>query len=183
MGRRISEFEPFVDARLRDGSRVNIVRSPVSRIGPLLTIRKFSYRVLQIQDLINLGSLNSAAAQFLKACVIARIDILISGGAGTGKTTFLNLTTKSVILVGMSGVFFYDLLVWALAGGDILSYFFNRGIWTPFWGIAENCIRLSSKIAKLLRIVIRGDWGTLRKRISLIGKMTRGITSSRPPAF
>jgi len=90
MGRRVSEFEPFVDARLRDGSRVNIVRSPVSRIGPLLTIRKFSYRILRIEDLINLGSINRAAAEFLKACVISRINILISGGAGTGKTTFLN---------------------------------------------------------------------------------------------
>lgn len=90
MGRRVSEFEPFVDARLRDGSRVNIVRSPVSRIGPILTIRKFSYRVLRIEDLIKLGSINSEAAEFLKACVISRINILISGGAGTGKTTFLN---------------------------------------------------------------------------------------------
>lgn len=90
MGRRVSEFEPFVDARLKDGSRVNIVRSPVSRIGPILTIRKFSYRVLRIEDLINLGSINRAAAEFLKVCVIARINILISGGAGTGKTTFLN---------------------------------------------------------------------------------------------
>jgi len=90
LGRRVSEFEPFVDARLRDGSRVNIVRSPVSRIGPILTIRKFSYRVLRMEDLINLGSIDRAAAEFLKACVIARINILISGGAGTGKTTFLN---------------------------------------------------------------------------------------------
>ncbi|MDD5120217.1 MAG: CpaF family protein [Candidatus Omnitrophica bacterium] len=90
VGRRISEFEPFVDARLNDGSRVNIVRSPVSRIGPLLTIRKFSYNVLRMDDLIKLGSLNSSAAEFLKACVISRMNILISGGAGTGKTTFLN---------------------------------------------------------------------------------------------
>ncbi|MFA5092673.1 MAG: CpaF family protein [Candidatus Omnitrophota bacterium] len=90
LGRRISEFEPFVDARLNDGSRVNIVRSPVSRIGPLLTIRKFSYRVLRMDDLIKSGSVTSVAAQFLKACVIARINILIAGGAGTGKTTFLN---------------------------------------------------------------------------------------------
>ncbi len=90
VGRRISEFEPFVDARLRDGSRVNIVRSPVSRIGPLLTIRKFSYSVLRIEDIIKLGSLNFSAAEFLKACVISRLNILISGGAGTGKTTFLN---------------------------------------------------------------------------------------------
>ena len=90
LGRRISEFEPFVDARLKDGSRINIVRSPVSRIGPILTIRKFSYRVLQMEDLISLGSLTSTAAKFLEACVVSRINILISGGAGTGKTTFLN---------------------------------------------------------------------------------------------
>lgn len=90
LGRRVSESEPFVDARLNDGSRVNIVRSPVSRIGPLLTIRKFSYRVLHMDDLINLGSITPAAAQFLKAAVESRISILISGGAGTGKTTFLN---------------------------------------------------------------------------------------------
>lgn len=90
IGRRISEFEPFVDARLDDGSRVNIVRSPVSRIGPLLTIRKFSYRVLRMEDLIKLGSINPEAAKFLQACVVSRISILLSGGAGTGKTTFLN---------------------------------------------------------------------------------------------
>lgn len=90
MGRRVSEFEPFVDARLSDGSRVNIVRSPVSRIGPLLTIRKFSCRVLRMEDLINFGSISRPAIEFLKACVIAKINILISGGAGTGKTTFLN---------------------------------------------------------------------------------------------
>jgi pilus assembly protein CpaF len=90
MGRRVSEFEPFVDARLNDGSRVNIVRSPVSRIGPVLTIRKFSYNVLRLEELINLGSVDSVTAQFLKACVISKINILISGGAGSGKTTFLN---------------------------------------------------------------------------------------------
>ena len=90
IGRRVSEFEPFVDARLNDGSRVNIVRSPVSRNGPLLTIRKFSYSVLRMEDLINSGSLAPLAAQFLKACVVSKINILISGGAGTGKTTFLN---------------------------------------------------------------------------------------------
>ena len=90
IGRRVSEFEPFVDARLNDGSRVNIVRSPVSRNGPLLTIRKFSYSVLRMEDLINSGSLAPLAAQCLKACVVSKINILISGGAGTGKTTFLN---------------------------------------------------------------------------------------------
>lgn len=90
LGRRISEFEPFVDARLNDGSRVNIVRSPISRIGPLLTIRKFSYHVLKIVDLIKSGTVSAAAAEFLKACVVSRINILLAGGAGTGKTTFLN---------------------------------------------------------------------------------------------
>jgi len=90
LGRRLSEFEPFVDARLKDGSRVNIVRSPVSRIGFLLTIRKFSSRVLRMEDLNKSGNLNSAATEFLKACVVAKLNILISGGAGTGKTTLLN---------------------------------------------------------------------------------------------
>ena len=90
LGRRLSEFEPFVDARLKDGSRVNIVRSPISRIGPILTIRKFSYRVLRAEDLNNSGSLNQAATDFLKACVVSRLNIVISGGAGTGKTTLLN---------------------------------------------------------------------------------------------
>ncbi|MFH0918563.1 MAG: CpaF family protein [Candidatus Omnitrophota bacterium] len=90
LGRRLSELEPFVDARLKDGSRVNIVRSPVSRIGPIITIRKFSYRVLRMEDLSNLGTLNSAVVEFLKACVVSRLNILISGGAGTGKTTLLN---------------------------------------------------------------------------------------------
>lgn len=90
LGRRLSEFEPFVDARLKDGSRVNIVRSPISRIGPLLTIRKFSYRALRAEDLNNSGTLNQAATEFLKACVVSRLNIVISGGAGTGKTTLLN---------------------------------------------------------------------------------------------
>ena len=89
-GRRLSELEPFVDARLEDGSRVNIVRSPVSRIGPLLTIRKFAYQALTMEDLNSLGTLTPEASEFLKACVISRLNILISGGAGTGKTTLLN---------------------------------------------------------------------------------------------
>ena len=90
VGRRVSEFEPFVDARLKDGSRVNIVRSPVSSIGPLLTITKFFYHVLHLEDLVRLGSITPAAAEFLKASVVCRLNILIAGGAGTGKTTLLN---------------------------------------------------------------------------------------------
>ena len=91
LGRRVSEFEPYVDARLKDGSRVNIVRSPVSSVGTILTIRKFSRRILNINDLINLGTLDDLTAAFLKACVVARLNILISGGASSGKTTLLNV--------------------------------------------------------------------------------------------
>lgn len=90
LGRRITEFEPYVDARLPDGSRVNIVRSPVSSVGQILTIRKFSHRVLTIEDLTKFGTLDEITAEFLKACVVARLNILISGGASSGKTTLLN---------------------------------------------------------------------------------------------
>jgi len=91
LGRRVSEFEPYVDARLKDGSRVNIVRSPVSSGGTILTIRKFSHRILNMNDLINLGTLDDLTAAFLRACVVARLNILISGGASSGKTTLLNV--------------------------------------------------------------------------------------------
>ena len=91
LGRRISVLEPFVDARLNDGSRVNIVKFPVSAIGPILTIRKFSHRVFTAEDLINFGTINSTAAEFLKACIGARLNILLCGGAGSGKTTLMNV--------------------------------------------------------------------------------------------
>lgn len=90
-GRRVSELDPYVDATLSDGSRINIVRSPVSSMGPVLTIRKFSQRILSADDLIGLGTLNKTAADFLKACIISRLNILVSGGAGSGKTTLLNV--------------------------------------------------------------------------------------------
>ena len=90
VGRRLTEFEPYVDARLKDGSRVNIIGPPVSSVGPIMTIRKFSHRTLNLSDLVRLGSLDNAAAEFLKSCVKARVSILISGGAGSGKTTLLN---------------------------------------------------------------------------------------------
>ena len=90
LGRRVTEFEPYVDARLADGARVNIVRSPISSVGTILTIRKFPHRTLTIGDLIRFGSLDESAAEFLKACVVARLDILIGGGASSGKTTLLN---------------------------------------------------------------------------------------------
>ncbi len=91
LGRRITEFEPYVDARLKDGSRVNIVHSPVSSVGTILTIRKFSHRILNIDDLINSEALSDFTAKFLKACVVARLNILICGGASSGKTTLLNV--------------------------------------------------------------------------------------------
>jgi len=90
LGRRVTEFEPYIDARLKDGSRVNVVRSPVSSVGPILTIRKFSYKRLGVGDLLLLGVLNESVVEFLRACVISRLNILISGGTSSGKTTILS---------------------------------------------------------------------------------------------
>jgi len=96
LGRRATEFEPYVDARLKDGSRVNIVSTPVSGIGPVLTIRKYSHHIFSIDDLIGLGTLDSLAAEFLKACVVSRVNILVCGGAGSGKTTLLNVLASFI---------------------------------------------------------------------------------------
>lgn len=96
LGRRATEFEPYIDARLKDGSRVNIVRPPVSLIGPILTIRKFSRQILSIDDLIHLGTLNEFVASFLKACIISRLNILITGGGSSGKTTTLNVLASFI---------------------------------------------------------------------------------------
>jgi len=91
LGRRIDESSPYVDARLQDGSRVNAVIPPISLVGPVLTIRKF-YRIpLTSERLVELGSVTPEVMEFLKACVVARLNVLISGGTGTGKTTFLNI--------------------------------------------------------------------------------------------
>jgi pilus assembly protein CpaF len=91
LGRRIDESSPYVDARLPDGSRVNAVIPPISLIGPTLTIRKFSKNPITIDQLIQFGSITHEAVQFLKACVEARLNVLISGGTGSGKTTLLNI--------------------------------------------------------------------------------------------
>jgi len=91
LGRRIDESSPYVDARLPDGSRVNAVIPPISLVGPVLTIRKFSRNPITIEQLIQFGSITQEAMQFLKACVEARLNIVISGGTGSGKTTFLNI--------------------------------------------------------------------------------------------
>ena len=91
IGRRIDESSPYVDARLPDGSRVNAVIHPLSLSGPCLTIRKFSRNPLTVPDLINYGSLTQPIADFLRACVQLRRNIVVSGGTGTGKTTLLNV--------------------------------------------------------------------------------------------
>jgi pilus assembly protein CpaF len=90
VGRRVDEASPMVDARLPDGSRVNAIIPPLALSGPTLTIRKFSRDPYTMNDLISFGSLTPKSAQFLAACVKGKLNILISGGTGTGKTTTLN---------------------------------------------------------------------------------------------
>jgi pilus assembly protein CpaF len=96
IGRRIDESTPMVDARLPDGSRVNAVIAPLAIGGPFLTIRKFSADPLQIDDLIRYGSLNAHAARFLQACIVGRLNGVVSGGTGTGKTTMLNVMSSFI---------------------------------------------------------------------------------------
>jgi len=96
VGRRIDFRTPMVDARLLDGSRVNAVISPIALDGPMLTIRKFSRDPFQAEDLVGFGTITNEAVGFLKACVMARANILISGGTGTGKTTLLNVCSSFI---------------------------------------------------------------------------------------
>src|SRR5712691_11433824 len=96
VGRRVDEASPMVDARLPDGSRVNAIIPPLALKGPTLTIRKFSRDPYTIDDLINFGSLTPKAAQFLAACVKGKLNVLISGGTGTGKTTTLNAVSAFI---------------------------------------------------------------------------------------
>src|ERR671936_111445 len=96
IGRRVDEASPMVDARLPDGSRVNAIIPPLSLKGPTLTIRKFSRDPYTMNDLISFGTLTPKAAQFLAACVKGKLNILISGGTGTGKTTTLNAMSAFV---------------------------------------------------------------------------------------
>jgi pilus assembly protein CpaF len=96
IGRRIDESSPMVDARLPDGSRVNALIPPLSLGGPLVTIRKFSKRRLDLNDLVRLGTLNTETIEFLQRCILAKLNILISGGTGSGKTTLLNALSTSI---------------------------------------------------------------------------------------
>ena len=96
IGRHIDEAVPLVDARLEDGSRVNIIIPPLSLIGPCITIRKFANRALSVEDLISFGTLDRKMADFIKACIQARINILVSGGTGSGKTTTLNVLSSFI---------------------------------------------------------------------------------------
>jgi pilus assembly protein CpaF len=91
LGRRVDADSPTVDARLPDGSRVNAVVRPVAIDGPSITIRKFSKERLGINELIDFGSITEKMAEFLRACVLAHLNIIISGGTGSGKTTLLNV--------------------------------------------------------------------------------------------
>jgi pilus assembly protein CpaF len=96
VGRRVDESSPMVDARLPDGSRVNAVLPPLSLTGPLVTIRKFSKNRLEMSDLIRLGTVTTEVVEFLDRCIRAELNMLVSGGTGTGKTTFLNALSTSI---------------------------------------------------------------------------------------
>jgi pilus assembly protein CpaF len=96
IGRRIDESTPMVDARLPDGSRVNAVIHPLAIGGPFLTIRKFAADPFTVDDLIGFGSFSPQVAKFLQACVVGRLNVIISGGTGTGKTTALNVLSSFI---------------------------------------------------------------------------------------
>ena len=96
LGRRIDRKWPMVDARLPDGSRVNAIIPPCAIDGPSLSIRKFSKKKLQVSDLINYGSMTKEMAEFLRACVVSAMNIVVSGGTGSGKTTLLNVLSNFI---------------------------------------------------------------------------------------
>jgi pilus assembly protein CpaF len=96
VGRRVDESSPMVDARLADGSRVNIIIPPLSLSGPLITIRKFSKKRLTLEELIKIGTLSEESVEYLQRCVLAELNVLISGGTGSGKTTLLNALSSAI---------------------------------------------------------------------------------------
>jgi pilus assembly protein CpaF len=96
VGRRVDKQSPLADARLADGSRVNVAIRPVAIDGPALTIRKFAKDPMKVEDLIGFGSCTESGFGFMKACVLAMANIVVSGGTGTGKTTFLNVLSSFI---------------------------------------------------------------------------------------
>ena len=94
LGRRVDDSSPMVDARLPDGSRVNVIIPPLSLVGPCISIRKFAKSVLSGADLVRLGTMTQELVDFLKACVVARLNIVISGGTSSGKSTLLNVLSS-----------------------------------------------------------------------------------------
>ncbi len=96
IGRRVDESSPMVDARLANGSRVNAIIPPLAIDGPTLTIRKFAEDPFRISDLVGFGTLNSKMAEFLRACVEGRLNVVVSGGTGSGKTTTLNVLSSFI---------------------------------------------------------------------------------------
>lgn len=96
LGRRVDESHPYEDARLKDGSRVNVIIPPLALNGPTITIRKFAKKPLQVEDLIRFGSMTPEIAEFLRAVVIAKINAVVSGGTGSGKTTLLNVLSNFI---------------------------------------------------------------------------------------
>ena len=96
VGRRVDEANPMVDARLPDGSRVNCIVHPLAIGGPFLTIRKFSRDPFKVEDLIGFGTLSPQSAHFIRQCVLGRLNIVVSGGTGTGKTTLLNVLSSFI---------------------------------------------------------------------------------------
>jgi pilus assembly protein CpaF len=96
IGRRIDESSPMVDARLVDGSRVNAIIPPLSLVGPVVTIRKFAASPFTVEDLIRFGTATAEMFEFLEACVKARLNVFVSGGTGSGKTTTLNVLSSFI---------------------------------------------------------------------------------------
>jgi pilus assembly protein CpaF len=96
IGRRVDESSPMVDARLADGSRVNAIIPPLSLVGPVITIRKFSATPFTVEDLVRFGTATPEMFEFLEACVKARLNIFVSGGTGSGKTTMLNILSSFI---------------------------------------------------------------------------------------
>lgn len=96
LGRRVDEKVPYVDARLRDGSRVHVIIPPLALRGPTITIRKFPKKRIEVKDLVAFGSMTEEIADFLRSCVEAKLNIVVSGGTGSGKTTLLNVLSNFI---------------------------------------------------------------------------------------